>query len=249
MKRMTGALGMVTYGILAASALVALLSMVGLLTLPREPSQADMRIEPSVGSIVEGNTFSATIVVSADVPVNVFAGEIHFNPKVLQVVSIDYNTSIADIWAELPWYENGEGTLNFAGGTTEPGGFRSTGGLITVTFQTIGPGVTTLKLQDALILAHDGLGSEVAIGQPLDAVFEIGEEKLAAQTVATPASKASVVAISTESPSTDLNGDGRQTIADMSIFMLHIMGTDVRYDFNQDGKVNTTDLSILMTAR
>jgi hypothetical protein len=72
---------------------------------------------------------------------------------------------------------------------------------------------------------------------------------LAQQTVATPASQASVVAISEEPPSTDINGDGKQTIADMSIFMLHIMGSDLRYDFNQDGKVNTSDLSILMSAR
>ncbi len=190
-----------------------------------------------------------TIVVSAEVPVNVFAGEIQFDPKVIQVTSIDYNTSIADLWAEVPWYENGDGTLRFAGGTTQPGGFSSTGGLITATFRTIGTGVTALKLHDAVILAHDGLGSEVALGKPLDAVFEIGEEKLAAQAVAKPASQASVVAISAEPPSTDLNGDGKQTIADMSIFMLHIMGTDLRYDFNQDGKVNSADLSIIMSAQ
>ncbi len=250
MKRMKGSPGMVAYGILSASALIALLSAVGILTLPGGgSSQADMRIEPSVGSIVEGETFTVTIVVSAEVPVNVFAGEIQFDPKVLQVASIEYNTSIADLWAELPWYENGEGTLNFAGGTTQPRGFSSTGGLITATFRTIGTGVTALKLHDALILAHDGLGSEVALGQPLDAVFEIGEEKLTEQTVAAPASQASVVAISAEPPSTDLNGDGEQTIVDMSIFMLHIMGSNPRYDFNQDGKVNTTDLSIIMSAR
>ena len=250
MNRMKGSPGMVAYGILAASAFIALLSAVGLFTMPGgDGPQANMRIEPSVGRIVEGDTFSVTIVVSAEVPVNVFAGEIQFDPKVLQVASIDYNTSIADLWAELPWYENGEGTLNFAGGTTQPGGFSSTGGLITATFRTVGTGVTALKLHDALILAHDGFGSEVAMGRPLDAVFEIGEEKLAEQIIAKPASQASVVAISAEPPSTDLNGDGNQTIADMSIFMLHIMGSDLRYDFNQDGKVNTGDLSIIMSAR
>ena len=188
-------------------------------------------------------------MVSAETPVNVFKGEVLFDPTVLRVDSIDYNTSIADLWAELPWYENGEGTLNFTGGTTQPGGFQGTGSLITVTFRTIGAGVTALKLEDARILAHDGLGTDVALGKPIDAVFEVEQDVIESQTVAAPSSRTSVISVASNAPSTDLNGDGKQSIADMSIFMLHILSTDSRYDFNQDGKVNNVDLSILMTAK
>ena len=52
-----------------------------------------------------------------------------------------------------------------------------------------------------------------------------------------------------ERPSTDLNGDGRQSISDISIFMINMAGDDPRYDFNLDGAVNTKDLSILLNAR
>jgi hypothetical protein len=243
-------IGTIPLGMLAASALIAFLSITGLFALPLSVApQADMRIEPSAGQVTTGDLVMITVVVSADIPANVFAGEVLFDPAVLQVTSIDYNTSIADLWAELPWYENGEGTINFAGGSTQPGGFKSTGGLVTIHFRTIGQGVTAIKLHNARVLAHDGLGSEVALGKPLDAVFEIGKDALAQETIAAPSDRASILAVAEDPPATDLNGDGQQTIADVSIFMLHIMGSNSRYDFNQDGRVTTADLSILMSSR
>lgn len=241
--------GMIPQMALLIGAFATFFSVASLFVLPIAVThQADIRIEPSVGKVAVGDTFAVQIVVSADVPVNVFAGEIRFDPKTLQVESIDYNTSIADLWAELPWYENGEGTINFAGGTTKQGGFQSSGTLISITFRSVGTGVTALRLADGRILAHDGLGSEVAFGKPLEAVFEVEKEILERETISTPAPRATVIAVSAQPPSTDLNGDGKQTIADVSMFMLQMLGDDLRYDFNQDGRVNTADLSILMGA-
>ena len=241
--------GMIPQAALLIGAFVAFISA-GIFAMPFATTpQADMHIEPGIGRIKIGDVFTVQLMVDAETPVNVFRGEIFFDPTVLQVDSIDYNTSIADLWAELPWYENGDGTLNFTGGTAQQGGFQGTGSLITITFRSIGAGVTALKLDGARILAHDGLGSDVALGKPIDAVFEVGQEVIDQQTVAAPASRTSVIAVSSEVPSTDLNGDGKQSIADMSIFMLHILSTDSRYDFNQDGKVNNVDLSILMSAQ
>lgn len=241
--------GMVPQAALLIGAFVAFISA-GIFAMPFATTpQADMHIEPGIGKMTIGDVFTINVVVSAETPVNVFKGEVLFDPAVLRVESIDYNTSIADLWAELPWYENGEGTLNFTGGTTQPGGFQGTGSLITVTFRTIGTGVTALKLDGARILAHDGLGTDVALGKPIDAVFEVEQDVIESQTVAAPSSRTSVISVASNAPSTDLNGDGKQSIADMSIFMLHILSTDSRYDFNQDGKVNNVDLSILMTAK
>ena len=50
-------------------------------------------------------------------------------------------------------------------------------------------------------------------------------------------------------PSTDLNGDGRQTIADTSTLLLHLGSSDMRYDLNGDGAVNFTDFNIILTAQ
>jgi hypothetical protein len=48
-------------------------------------------------------------------------------------------------------------------------------------------------------------------------------------------------------PQTDLNNDGEQTIADVSIFMTDLITQNDRSDFNQDGTVDLKDLSILNT--
>jgi hypothetical protein len=48
---------------------------------------------------------------------------------------------------------------------------------------------------------------------------------------------------------TDLNEDGKQTISDVSIFMINMVGDDPRFDFNRDGDVDAKDLSIMMSAQ
>jgi hypothetical protein len=242
--------GTIVYGALFASAIVALLSLVGFLVVPEttEPI-ADMRIEPAQGHVTVGDTFAVDVVVSAQTPVNVFKGQVNFDHTILRVESIDYNTSIADLWAELPWYENGEGTVNFAGGTTQSGGFQSTGSLITITFRAYALGDTSLRLEGARILEHNGLGTDVVLTRSIDAIFEVEESIIASQTVAAPEASTVQLAVTPERPSTDLSGDGKQTIADVSIFMLHMLSEDLRYDFNADGTVDAKDLSIIMSAQ
>ena len=109
---------------LLASAFVGFVAVMGFLVLPlTQDHVAQMRIEPIRKTLTTGETFTVEVIVESFTPVNVFAGELSFDTNTLQVESINYNTSIADLWAEEPWYSNGEGTLNFIGGTTQSGGF------------------------------------------------------------------------------------------------------------------------------
>lgn len=210
---------------------------------------ADMRIEPQHGVVTKDGMFTVEIVVESKEPVNVFNGELRFDNEILEVESIDYNTSIADLWAEKPWFENGEGTLNFTGGSTDEGGFLGTGPLITVHFKALGEGDGTLVIYDAHILKHDGLGSFAKLEEPIDALFDVESDAREKSIMPKTRSAESTYKVVAELPSTDLNGDGRQSITDVSIFMLNLAGSDPRYDFNLDGKVNAQDLSILMDAR
>lgn len=242
--------GFVPQGALVAGVFVAMLSLFGFVIAPTlDTPEADMRIEPGVGYLQVGELFSIEVVVESTVPVNVFRGEVEFDPIYLTVEKIDYNTSIADLWAELPWYENGEGTITFAGGTTRAGGFEGTGSLITVTFRTLQKGYTALRLDGARILKHDGLGTDTHVAPSIDALFTVTEETLEEKTVAVPAVSSAKVAVSELPPSTDVNSDGKQTIADISIFIRNMFGSDQRYDFNMDGKIDTKDLSIIMSAK
>lgn len=208
----------------------------------------DVRIEPDSGMYTIGESFTTDIVVEADEPVNVFAGELVFDPALLVVEKIDYNTSIADLWAELPWYSNGDGTLNFAGGSTREGGFEGVGTLITVTFKTRSVGNADIGMKDVRVLRHDGLGTDAAVRAPIDALFTIDRETLAQQTKLEKNALGTKVNVLPEPPKTDLNGDGKQTIVDVSMFMRDLVTQNERSDFNNDGSVNTADLSIILDA-
>lgn len=235
---------------LIASALIALLSITGFLVVPMVYERdADMFIEPRAGMTESGQTFVVEVVVRASTPVNVFRGEIGFDPVLLSVESIDYNTSIADLWAEEPWYENGDGTITFTGGTTARGGFLGTGTLIKVTFRARGEGTAAVHVHEARILAHDGLGSDVPLEAPIDSLFQVEESTLDRVTVATPSETTAVIAVGAEYSPTDLNRDGKQSLGDVSVFLLGMGSGDARFDLNSDGAVNAKDLSIVMSAR
>ncbi len=237
--------GNVTAYTLVASTIVAFLAIVGVTTVPSpyEPkSVADMHIEPEENRLYVGETFAVDVVLFSSVPVNVFAGEVQFDQTALQIQSIDYNISVAELWTERPWYDNGQGTLNFAGGTYKTGGFVGEATLITITFKTLRPSETDLTIHAPRVLLHDGLGSDANLRPTIDSIVTVDTTtNLATHT------HDFTYAILQNPPSTDLNGDGKQTIADISIFMINITGNNPRFDFNLDGDVNLKDLNILMS--
>ncbi len=234
--------------LLVASVIAAFVGLTGFVMAPVivEPGTR-MYLSPSDGLFEMGKTFEVMVKVDADTPVNVFSGLVQFDNQALHVEKIDYNISIADLWAVEPWYENGDGTLEFAGGTTRDGGFTGSDSIITITFKTIGTGDAHLKLTNARILQHNGLGTDVdLIDHPIDAIFSIAPEKLDEITVAKEPEQESYLLVVTKIPSTDLNDDGKQNFTDMSIFMTMFSSQNERADFNVDGKVNLVDLSIIM---
>lgn len=211
-------------------------------TIDRVP-QGAITLEPASHVAVPGESFSVNVVVASQVPANVFSGSLSFDPAVITVDSISYNTSIADLWAEKPWYANGDGTINFTGGTTKKGGFTGKDTLLTITFTAKTIGDSRLAAEGLYILAYDGLGSELAIRQSLDAVYEIIPTDEAA--VASTQQQQQQYNIVTTKLEADLNGDGKYSFIDVSIFMTMLATQNQRADFNQDDKVNTADLKLL----
>jgi len=230
---------------LVGTAFVALLTIIGVTSIPSPYAPevvTDMYIAPQDTTTVVGEIFTINVIVETSAPVNVFAGELRFDPSAITVESIDYNTSIAELWAEKPWYDNGAGTLNFAGGTTKENGFYGNDLLINVTFRTLKEGTNFISIVEPKIFLHDGLGSEATLKPSIDSIVTITPES-----VVISGNKTTTNNVLKQRPSTDLNGDGKQTIADISIFIMHIAGDDERYDFNLDGKVGLKDLNILMS--
>lgn len=231
--------------ITAVIMLVAIISITN--TANRAGPTADMRIVPKEQVIRPNQRFEVSLVVESSLPVNVFSGQLSFNPDVLVVEQINYNTGVADLWAEEPWYSNGEGTVNFGGGTTQSGGFTGTEELLTITFRSLKEGEGIISLTEPQILRYDGLGTPSELVPPIDAIITINNDD-ALNLVSRENSDIRFI-IAEKIPSTDLNEDGQQTIADVSVFIIGMLTYDRRLDFNLDGKVDTRDLSIILNAR
>ncbi len=209
--------------------------------------QADMRIESTNKTVPVGDYIDIQIIVKSSVPVNAFTGDIVFDSNMIEVVSIDYNTSIADLWVTEPWYSKADNAIHFAGGTTKSNGFLGSGTLLSVRLKTKQAGAARVALENTRILQHNGFGTDVVLAEQVDALFT--SESLSTQTNVLPeANREQKYNIADILPSTDLNNDGKQTFADIGIFMLKLGSNETRYDFNQDGKVNIADLSIIINA-
>lgn len=236
--------------LLAASVIAAIIGVTGTtISSNRTSDLTSVALLSSTNIVTEDDVFTVTVSVTAPEPVNVFDGLITFDPAKLQVDSISYNTSLADLWAEEPWYQNGAGTVGFIGGTTRTGGFTGTETLLTINFRATESGATAIALSEINILYHDGYGTDAPVAEPLDLVVTVRDPALTRTITTNTVPKTSDLVILPPDRSTDLNGDGEQTFVDVSIFMFNIAGNNPRYDFNNDGQVNTKDLSIILNAK
>lgn len=232
---------------LVASAILGLIGLMTFLTHEELTTLATMRLEPIQSIVLLDEEFIVNVVVESSQSVNAFQGVIRFDDNLLQVNSIEYNTSIANLWVKEPWYSSGDGTISFAGGTTQPGGFVGTGSLLSVVFTPRSVGTVTVSLEEARLMEHNGFGTDAELAPSIDALFSVQNIEESAQEIGA-VSISKQVTILDETANLDLNGDGKVTVADISIFMVNIFGSNPRYDFNNDGKVNLADLSILLDA-
>jgi len=230
-----------------AGALISLLSFGLVPTLSK--STANISIEITNETPVINEPFSVNLHLTASEAVNVFTGILLFDTAQLEIAAIDYNTSVADLWAEEPWYNNGEGTLTFTGGITRPGGFTGTEDIIRVTFKPKALGESIITMNNIRILKHDGLGTDAPVPSPLETIFTITSNTLPPEALnENLAVDSPRLLILPAKANIDLNQDGKQTIADTSIFMTQFATQNLRSDFNQDGVVNLKDLSIFNQA-
>lgn len=234
--------------LLVASIIAGLLGFGSVLLTPEQNKiTTNVYLDTTNSTLTINETFTVDVVIEAVEPVNVYSGIVVFNSEKLRVEEINYNISIADLWAEEPWYSNGDGTISFVGGTTQAGGFTGKKSLLSITFSTVAAGEAIISMKDIRILKHDGLGTDSIVNSPLESIFTINQEKVGLEektTLSTP--NIQTIQIVPQDKSTDLNGDGKQTVADISIFMTHLATQNLRSDFNTDGKVTLKDLSILM---
>lgn len=195
-----------------------------------------IRLESSVKTIKAGERFSVAVHAFAHEPVNAVDITLTFDPKSVKVLGIDRGESVITLWAEDPKVTNNRITLR--GGTFRRG-FLGDHLLGRVELQAITTGQTLFSASNVLLLAGNGTGESVKTGSAQDSsttvyIFDENTD---------PSSIAAAIGVSVI---TDIDGDGKVALKDISIFMSSWSSKDSIFDFNGDGKMTFRDFSILL---
>lgn len=202
-----------------------------------------IHLESSVNSVKAGETFHIDVFVSADVPVNAVDISLEFPKQQIQILGIDTGESVITLWTKDPYVENNKVILR--GGTFRRG-FIGDHLIATINARASESGLAQFKTGDVSLLAGDGTGSEVAVadtGEDTATLYVTGADGVLAKTTesAVGLKGEAVIAIVT-----DIDGDGKVTLGDISRFMSAWSTKSTLYDFNGDGMMSFRDFGIIL---
>lgn len=201
---------------LVASLFLALASIFGLALNDKE----DVRLilEPTTLSLTKGDTFTTQLLLESSTPVNAVQAEIKIDPNLIEIINIDYNNSVLNLWVHEPNYKSEKGAIVFAGGITRPNGFTGQEGILTLTLKAKESGEGVIEILNTSVLKHDGSGTN-ANARIVSADYKIRNPELIS---------GHNTEEETKSPSTkygtDLNGDGKFNLTDISLFFSRLLG-------------------------
>jgi hypothetical protein len=196
-----------------------------------------IRLEPSQTLVMKGEIFMIDIYASAHVPVNAIDVAITFSPEMVEIESIDTGRSVLTIWTQEPVVENN--TIKFGGGTFRRG-FVGEHLVATIKAKAKYNGRTEFSITDAKLLAGDGQGTTVKITEKesnTKTSFYIYDQNEDPE-------KISATLDIKLNP--DIDGDGKVTLKDVSVFMTAWHSKKSTFDFNEDGRMNFIDFSIIL---
>lgn len=147
--------------------------VLGFMVFPGLGLAATLSITLDKTAISIGDTFSATVRInSEDASVNAAQAVINFSKDKFQVVSIDKNSSVFNLWLQDPGFDNTAGQITFIGGSSS--GFVGKAlEALKINLKATGSGSANFTFSDAAITAADGSGTSLLSGMT-GAQFTIG---------------------------------------------------------------------------
>ena len=197
-------------------------------------NQSFVTVETSATTVARDQEFFIEVNVSAHVPVNAIDLQISYPEDIVAIEGIDTGRSVITLWTEEPYAKNG--TVYLRGGTFRQG-FIGEHEIARIRVRALESGEARLSVRESELVAGDGRGTAVqtsnATGKNAVQIMVIGD-------TGTITGEAMIAVI------TDTNGDGKVTVADITLFMSAWFTRDKLYDFNNDGKMTIKDFSIIL---
>lgn len=208
-------------------------------------SATEIRIVPSTNSVRAGEVFSLDVYVSAATEVNAVDLELSFPAAQMKVSGIDTGESVITLWTEEPYVK--ENVVFLRGGTFRRG-FVGEHLIATINAKALDSGIAKITVDDFMLLAGDGSGSEVTVLEDgIDTAQVYIAQKDGTFTPGTEPSTGTVSGSVTVSVTTDIDGDGEVDLGDVSRFMSAWFNKATIFDFNNDGAMSFTDFGIVLS--
>jgi hypothetical protein len=195
-----------------------------------------IRLETNTSAVEAGKWFAVDVYANAHVPVNAVDVTIQFDSTAVQVVGVDTGQSVLTIWTEEPVAKAGKVVLR--GGTFRKG-FVGEHLIATINLKSTVTGQKDITATDILLLAGDGAGSPVTVAETTGSVVSlfVYDENTKADSIGVEVEVRVV---------TDIDGDGKVDLRDVSAFMAAWHSRSTLYDFNGDGRMTFRDFSIIL---
>ena len=133
-------------------------------TLP-DTEPGSFFLTTSSESLSMGEQYTLKLQVQSEIPANTYSASIAFPPELLQVVEVDYEDSVVDLWINEPAFDNEAGTISLAGGSLRENGFTGEETLLTFVVEPLQTGTIDLMIDESAMYAHDGAGTEIPLAE------------------------------------------------------------------------------------
>lgn len=195
-----------------------------------------VKLETEKTMVQAGERFSLDVFAYAHVPVNAVDMTLSFDEAAVEVKGVDRGQSVLTIWTEDPIIEKDKVILR--GGTFRKG-FVGEHKIATIELQAKQSGQSEFIANNVVLLAGDGKGTPVKVAESNNSKLElyVYDENTTPENIAVNIEMSIV---------TDIDGDGKVSLKDISSFMGAWTNQSKVYDFNNDGKMSFKDFSIIL---
>ena len=195
-----------------------------------------IRLDVSASAVEAGDIFQVDVYANAGEPVNAVDVTLRFDKERVEVKQVDRGQSVLTIWTEDPVIEENQVILR--GGTFRRG-FIGEHKLVTIDLLAKETGQSSFSVGDVVLLAGDGEGSQVTVAE--------NSESSASLFIYDENTDPSTIEVDVEVKiATDINGDGRVTLSDVSAFLAAWSSGGTVYDFSGDNRMTFRDFSIIL---